>query len=219
MPDTPPLPEVGIRWSKKMILTLLIVSILIAFCGVFGYLYYKERHKLSTGDFGLPIRQIQSQTKLYTNDYWGFKFSYPAFWYPLISSYQDGDYYFASEPINFVKEHSNDQALMEIKTYNNLKNLSFDDWINDQLQNYIPAAAVLKRQTLTVGGQPAVRLLLQFQKPQNTIEAWDMIVVEKNNYKIYEFVLQTANLATHDSFQGVFEGMAESVQFYQGFGS
>jgi hypothetical protein len=209
----------GLNFSRKLILKALYISVIVASLGIGGFLFYQEFSKSNINDDPAPTLAQGPNTKTYSNDYWGFTFQYPSKWSAVVSSFEDGDYVFASEPIDFVVEHSPDQALLEVKTYNNLKNLSFDDWLSDQRQNYIPPAATVKQQKFNVGGQPATRLWLSFPKPQKDIGFWDFVVTAKNNQKIYEFILKTAGSQTHAKFTNAFESIIQSVKFYNGFGT
>src|SRR5205085_9143782 len=129
---------------------------------------------------------LQSQQKVYTNDYWCFRFECPSFWFPLVAAYEDGDYFFASEPIKFIKELSPDQALLEIKTYNNLKRLSFADWLANQEENYFPyGAKITSKNSLLWQGFSGVRYTVVLSKPQHDTAFWDMVVISKNDQKLY----------------------------------
>lgn len=209
----------SLNFSRKMIFRVLYISALAACLGIGGFLFYQEFNKAKINDDPAQASAPGPDKKTYSNDYWGFSFQYPSKWSPLISAFEDGDYFFASEPIDFLVEHSPDQALMEVKTYNNLKNLPFGEWLNDQRQNYIPPATVVKQQTLTVGGLPATRLWLSFPKPQKDIGFWDFVVVAKDNKKIYEFILKTSDNKNSESFKAAFEDILNSIKFYKGFGS
>jgi len=215
------LPDVGINWSRRLVVRFGVISLCLAVIAIFGYLAYQEYIKPAlSGAPGLPRKTLQSQSKLYTNDYWGFKFQYPSFWYPLVGAFEDGNYFFASEPINFISEHSANQAILQIKTYNNIKNLSLNDWLVDQKQNYFPfGAQVLNEQPYSLGQLAGRRYDITLKKPDSLgISHWDMIVLAQNN-RFYEFILETSNSANHDAFKDVFEFMVGGSSFYKPFGT
>ena len=214
-----PPPPVGPRWSKKLILWLLFSSLFVAAAALAGFLYYQELHRPAVDDSPVSGKHLQRQQKLYTNDYWGFSFSYPSFWYPVTGSFEEGDYFFSSEPINFTQELSSDQALLEIVTFSNYRNLSFTDWLSDREKNYFPLGTILDKQALQINGYPAMRYAIKLQKPQNLIGYWDMVIISKQDKKMYEFILEAATQDVAVKFQNVFGTMVDSVKFYNGFGT
>ena len=200
-----------------MILT--IVSLLIAFLAIFGFLYYKEFQKKSVADFSLPGKPLPPDEHLYTNDYWGFQLHYPGSWYPVIGSYEEGNYYFSSEKINFLKEMDPDQAVIHAIPLHNLKNTDFSTWLTEQESDYFPYGKVKKIDSFPLAGFRTARYSMQPQKVPANMAYWDMIIVARDNKRIYEFVLKTSDAATHDRYVEVFESVVKTVRFYDGFGS
>jgi hypothetical protein len=212
------LPDIGIRWSKTKIAITFFVCLTIAVLGVFGFLLYQEYGKQ-------PLKQQPQATgknlpdqKNYTNDYWGFGFVYPASWSQVIGSYQEGDYYFASEPINFISELEPGQALLEVQTYNNYKNLAFDDWLKDREENYFPRGILEKK-----SGQFKNYLFAEYSlkpaRPGPNPGLWDIKAVSKDGRKIYLFIFQTDSRQIEQKFQNVFNNLMDSLSIYKGFGN
>lgn len=209
----------GIKFSKKLSVRLFLYSFILAFGLIFGYLFYREYIKTGMQEPAFQATKLQSQDRLYTNNYWGFKFRYPSFWYPVVGSYEEGDYFFASEPINFISELENDQALMEVKTFRNLKGLSFDDWVDWQEENYFPLHSSGGKNQLTVGNLPARRILMVLKKPEHGTSYWDVVIVGGGNQRVYQFVLETRDQETLKKFQAIFETMVNSLEVGGEFGT
>lgn len=214
-----PIPEIGVSWTPGLLLGCAIISLALTAVVIGGYFFYRESRRSSASLFSLPVPKIQNQARLYTNDYWGFRFTYPSSWWPVTGSFTEGDYYFSSQPINFASELSNNQALLEVKSYNNLQNLNFQDWLSNQEQNYFPYGVVLNKQPMRVGQYQAERYLIQLKKPQNSTGFWDMVIISKDDKKMYYFTLQTSTKTVHDQFVDVFNNILQQINFYQGFGT
>lgn len=212
-------PDIGIKWSRRLAIKIFIFSLLTAVLVIFGFLLYQEYLKPGVGEVALFNKQLTPGARAYTNDYWGFSFNYLGYWSQVIGSYEDGEYYFSSEPINFIQEQDADQALMEVRTFNSLKPTTFDQWFADEVENYFPRANISKQADFPVENGPAHRYYFSLNKPTATVGFWDMIVVSKADQKFYMFILETKDKKTHDDFQTDFETMVQSVHLYNGFGN
>src|SRR4029078_8006389 len=114
--DLPDIGDIGIHWSKTKIVLTFFTCLLLSTAGIFGFLLYQEYGRKPL--LNQPETAVKNSVyfKNYSNDYWGFKFQYPATWSQVIGSYQEGDYYFASQPINFISELESGQMLLEVQT-------------------------------------------------------------------------------------------------------
>jgi hypothetical protein len=214
-------PELQInKLSKKTLITFFCVSLILTTGGVFGFLYYKESKKEEIKEVSfLPPRVISPAYNLYTNDYWGFKFRYPGDWYPVIGSYEEGKYYFSSENIKFISEQSDNEALVEVQTYNNLKNTTFSEWLKEHEEHFFPRGEILETKTRTINGYKAKEYLLRPARPLHNAHLLHIVAISRNEKKQYIFFLETKDQETHDRFTPLFEQILESVAFYDGFGS
>ena len=211
------LPDIGIRWSKAKILTTFFICLLISVFGIVGFLLYQEYSRQAVSDQPQTPAAVLPDYKNYSNDYWGFKFQYPAGWSQVIGSYQEGDYYFASQPINFISELEPGQALLEVLTYNNFKNLSFDDWLKDRQQNYFPQGS-LEKVPAGFKNYLSAEYILKPLRPGENPPYWDIRVISQDGKKIYLLILQTDNGQTNQKFQNTFDNIINNLVIYQGFG-
>ncbi len=205
--------------SPKSFIWLLVISICIGLFGITGYLLFQEYQAPSANDaFTVPTHPAPPDYKAYSNDFWGIRFEYPGSWTPVIGSFDDGLYYFASQPINFISELDAGQALVVLKTYNNWKKEPFSDWLADQEQNYFPAGDVQKT-AANFQGLPAEHYYIQLKVAQNNTQYWDMWVISRTTASIYELILETDNQKTHQEYEQPFNNILDSVQFYGGYGT
>jgi hypothetical protein len=215
----PDIPDVGVRWSKKKLAATFAVILLLSAAGVSFFLLRQEYGKNAVSGVLLPPRLISKSDKAYTNDYWGFRFNYPGDWWQATGSFDEGDYYFSSENINFAGELSAGEALLEVQPYHNLKQLGWADWLADREQNYFPNGTVIKSEDLTVNGAPAKRYLIQLKKNQNNVGVWDMVIVSKDTLRKCIFILKTSDTAADERYQAAYQAILDSLTFYQGFGT
>lgn len=210
----------GLNFSKKLIFRIFYISIIVAALGIGSFLFYQEfkKPKISGNGFNFS-RSEGPETKDYSNDYWGFKFQYPGSWWPVIGSFEDGDYFFSSQNISFVQDLEEQEALLEVTTFHNLKNLSFEDWLKDREENYFLRGKTLKKTALTIAGYPAMEYQMLLNRPEPNRAFYDIVVISEDTLKKYIFTLETANQTVHDRFYPVFQAMLAKVKFYPGFGS
>ena len=212
------IPDIGIRWSHKKIITTFFICLFVSSAGVFGFLFYQEYSKQAiAGPFSTPEKN-SAQTKTYTNDYWGFRFTYPATWWQVIGSYQEGDYFFASEPINFISELEPGEAVLEVQTYDNYKNMAFADWLKDREQNYFPLGTLQRLQT-TLQGHLYAEYLLKPSRPGSNPPFWDIRVISIDNKKIYILFLETDGPDTNKKFQETYNSITNQFDIYKGYGN
>lgn len=213
-------PELTQGWSKKKSIFFFIACLLIAILGVFGFLFYKEYKKTEVAGLNLPARLTSPPVKIYTNDYWGIKFSYPGDWWPVIGSFEEGNYYFSSENINFLQEQSNNEAIIKLETYHNIQFPDFKQWLADREENYFPRDKILDEHEITINGHAGKEYVYNPNKPQwdNALYI-DKVVLPRDNRNIYIFFLITKNQAVHDNFKPLYDKILNSAEFYNGFGS
>jgi hypothetical protein len=211
-------PEIGLKWSKKSLLITLAVTMLLAVLCVFGYLIYQEYRQAGIADPSSTQQAPDIYDKLYSNDSWGFKFSYPQSWWPVIGTFDEGDYFFASEQINFTDQLDQGQAQLEVKCYKDWKNMPNQAWLTFMQTNYLPYGKILQNRMYSLNGYAVQRQLIQLNTPQNPNTGyWDMAVVSPGNSTHYLFIFQTDGPATHDKFDADFESILNSLKFYKGF--
>ncbi len=211
-------PDIGVRLSKRLIITLSIICLIIAAAATLGFLYYYEMHRAAVGGTDLPDKKAARDEQLYHNDFWGFRFKYPGSWWSVIGSFEEGDYFFASERINFIKELEDDQAIIEVKTYNNLQRVSFDAWLKDQEENYFPRGNLQNDGDRTINGFQARQYRLTASRPINNMPYWTMIIVSNQDKRFYQFILETKTAKAQEDFMDVFKATVDTLEFYQGFG-
>ena len=209
----------GLNFSRKLILKILLISIVVGALGLAGYLLYGEFKKPKVnGDDSMFDRPLPPDTKDYSNDYWGFRFQYPGTWSPVIGSFEDGEYYFANSPINFIKELELGQVLVEVRTFSNWKGLEFKDWLKDQQTNYLPQGQIEKQTMLEFKQYDAISYKIQLTRPEHNTSYWDVLAVSKNKNVKYLFILETADRDSHDRYEPYFEKIKNTIEFYTGFG-
>ncbi len=209
---------VGLNWSKKLIIKTFIICLILAFSSIFGYLLYNELKKPQVDEYKLPEKKQISGYKNYSNDYWGFKFQYPNSWWPVTGSFEDGEYFFASEPISFAKELGQGQAMLEIKTYNNYKGLSFADWLADIQNNYL-AQGVIEQQNLSeFKSQPAIAYNITLKQSTSNTTFWKIVAISKTQNVKYLFILESDSRETSQKFENDFKNILDSLEFFKGFG-
>jgi len=224
---TPPLlaadelpPELAARWSKKQLLAVFTVCLLVAALAIFGFLLYKEYNKGEVAGLSLPPRLISLPVKLYNNDYWGVKFSYPGDWSPVIGSFDEGNYYFSSQNINFLEEQADNEAIVKLETYHNISFSTFRQWLAGREQNYFPRAKIVDEHDITINGYDGKEYVYIPDRPEWPQAAYiDRVVLARDQKNIAIFYLITKNSQSHDNFQPIFSQILNSVQFYNGFGS
>ena len=205
--------------TKTSFVRLLIFSFIFAAMAIIVFLLYLEFRKPAVTDsFNIQSRPVPADYKDYNNDFWGIRFKYPGTWSPAIGSFDDGLYYFASEPINFINEISGDGAIVALKTYNNYKKMPFNDWALYQEQNYFPAGQVEKTEA-KFQDLPAIHYHITLKNPSHNIGSWDMWMVSRTPASKYELILETPNQKVHQDFLNSFENILDSVSFYSGYGT
>jgi hypothetical protein len=219
LPDHGEIPDIGIRWSKKRVVFTFLLIVIIAGLGVLGVFMHQERQQKETEGLKLPPRLLSKNQKIYTNDYWGFSFTYPGDWWPIIGSVEEGDYFFSSENINFISELSEGQALLEVMPFHNLKKLTFTDWLTDREQNYFPAGTVISSNAIPFTDREAKEYVIELKKPTPAIGAWDMVIISQDTTRKYIFILKAKDLETLKRYNGLYRQLLESIKFYNGFGS
>jgi hypothetical protein len=209
----------GLNFSRKLIFRVFYISTVIAVLGICVFLLYKEYNKSQINGFDIELHKtITPDSKDYANDYWGFKFKYPGTWWPVVAAFIDGDYYFVTDQVNFLAELDDSQAILEVKTYNNWKSLSFEDWLKDQQTNYFPQGKISDQTNLRINDKPAIRYTIALNKPINKTQYWDVLVLSKNNNIKYFFILETSSKGKHDQYLPEFEKIIKSIAYYTGFG-
>lgn len=219
-PVQPPEFDDGLNFSKKQIIKTFYISLLVAVVGISAFLIYQEYKKpKALGDDSMFARPTDPDSRDYANDYWGFRFSYPGSWLPVVGSFEDGEYYFASEPINFISELESGQAMVEIKTYIDWKHLSFSDWLKDMQANYLPQGLISGQSLTQIKNLPAISYSIALKKPLNNTAYWQVLAISKTDNVKYLFILETANQADAKNYAAGYKKILDSVEFYKGFGA
>lgn len=214
------IPDISVKLSRKSLIKIFLVCFAIAALVISGFLYYMEMRRAEIGSENITTaKQQKASEKNYKNDYWGFTFNYPGYWWPVIGSFEEGDYFFSSEAINFISEQEPDQALLEVKTYNNLKSPTFEDWLIEQETNYFPRWKLISKNIDSFKIWQKARYFVILNKPINNNSYMDMVIISKNGKKMYEFMLLTRDEKIHDLFKGTFDGIIDTVDFYEGYGA
>lgn len=222
-PNNLPKPEefdAGLNFSRKLVVKIIYISVLTACLGITGFLLYKEATKIKIqGEEVGPIKIPLPDTKYYANDYWGFKFSYPGKWWPVIGSFEDGEYFFSSENINFISELSPTEVLLEVKTFQQNKNPNFEEWIKNRETNYFMPKSIIKKTSIFLKDYPAVRYSIQNTNKNSPAGVSELVVISNKINRIYFFNLKAENSDSLKTFLPNLENILQSLEFYKGFGT
>lgn len=207
-------PNRHLHWSKQRILLTIMLCVLLSLVLVFGFLLMQQYRQPSIDETkdGHNLKKSGSSQQ-YKNQNWGIGFNYPNDWYKAIGSFQDGEYYFSSEPINFVNEIGPDEGILALKTYNNWNSLSYNDWLKDQQSRFWPKGQLTKAQNVTVAGVQAQRFQLQLSQPANNTTLWDIVVISRTSATKYVFIMESGNIKAQQKFLPVLEAALSSVEF------
>jgi hypothetical protein len=207
-------PNKHLLWSTKKIIFVATLCVVISVLLVFGFLISAQYRKEQLPDE--PKKESttpQSNTKHYANNYWGIEFDYPSGWTQPIGSYADGEYYFASQPINFINELESGEALIALKTFNNWNSLSLGEWMKSQQWTFIPAGELSAPAAMSVNGMPAQRYTLNLKSPQNNTSLWNIVIISRSTATKYVFILETDQNSTQEKFLPIFDSLLSSVTY------
>jgi hypothetical protein len=207
-------PNLSLYWSRRRLVITIMVCVALSLFAVFTFLVIAQYRKIEDAtETSGPEKIAAPEFKHYANQYWGVEFDYPGKWTQPIGSYQDGEYYFSSEPINFINELEAGEAIIALKTYNNWKGLSFGDWFGENRYLFLPSGELSAPRAETVAGVPAHRYTLRLSKPQNNTAVWDILLVSRNQATKYFFALEADNDENLKKYQPVFDTLLTSLTF------
>ena len=204
--------ELESHWSKKQFAIVSIICLLVAILGIFGFLLYKEYKKGDVAGVSLPPRLISDPIKLYNNDYWGVRFSYPGDWWPVIGSFDEGNYYFFSENINFLQEQSPNEAIIKLETYHNISFPTFRQWLDDREKNYFPQSKIVSQQDISINGHDGKEYVYIPSRPEWPQATYiDRVVLARDQRNIIILYLITSDVGSHDRFNPLYLQILNSV--------
>lgn len=207
-------PNKHLIWSTKKIVLVVVLSVSFSIMLVFGFLASAQyRSEQIPDEAKKEDKGPSSPTKHYTNNYWGIELEYPTSWTQPIGSYADGEYYFASEPINFIGELENGEAIIALKTFNNWSSLPLNEWLKSQQWSFIPNGELSSPKSTTINGMPAQRYTLKLKTPQNNTSLWDMIIISRTTATKYVFILEVDNEGTQKKFEPDYEALLSSITY------
>lgn len=204
--------------KKWLFVPLLFMNLLMVLAAVFGYAIWKDHNKPAVEGFSFKTKTSPPDYKDYNNQYWGIALRYPGTWARPLGSYDNDNFYFASEAISFIQELSPDEALVDVKGYNNYNRLPFEDWLTNQENNYFPRGTIIVKEPADLQGAPAKHYIIQPASPDHNRGYLDMLIVSRSEDTIYEFILATSDIKTHDKFLPQYENILGSIRFTPGFG-
>jgi hypothetical protein len=203
-------PHLLFTWSRKRIVITVAVCVLLSVAGVAGFLLAQEYRKPANADQVIANKPAPPDWTDYANDYWGFQFKYPGSWSAARGSFADGEYYFSSQPINFISELNAGEALVIVKAYNNWQHLSFEAWLQQQQDTYFPRGDITLKPA-SVDKLPAKKITLKFRWPKDNVGYWEGYVVSRSDATKYLFLLATDSPQTADRFRNQFTQMINSL--------
>lgn len=206
-------PNKHLYWSKRRIITSVIACTFISIVLVFGFLISQQYRKIELTQTQSEPKSAAPNTRHYANAYWGIEFDYPGTWFQPIGSYQDGEYYFASQPMSFINELEPGEGLIALKTYNNWASLPYSDWLKANKYLFIPAGQLSNPTSTTIKGLPAERYTVSLKNSQNNTSLRDMLIISRNTSTKYVFILETDQASSHDKYLTIFESIISSINF------
>lgn len=207
-------PNRHLYWSTTRIIAVVVTCSLFSLVLVFGFLLVAQYHKPSIEEpkDDQPAVKLNSNNR-YTNQNWGISFNYPDGWSKVIGSFEDGEYYFSSEPINFINEIGPEDGILALKTYNNWNNLPYEAWLKDQQDRFWPKGQLTKPQSQTIANATAQRFQLRLNQPVNNTNIWDIVVISRTQATKYVFIMQSNNEQTEQKFLPFLESTLSSIEF------
>lgn len=203
--------------GRRFVIRWLVLCFALGFFGVVGFLLWQEYARKDAASLEIEQKAPPPSFKYFSNDYWGFKLYYPGAWSRVTGAVKDSEFYFASEPIDFLTELSSTEALLGVKAYNNFEHLSWTDWVVSQEKLHMPGQ-VVKRENTTFFKLPAVRYQLVPHRSEKLFGYYDMITVSKSDMTKLQIMLITSSKEKHADFIDDFNKILESITFYPGFG-
>lgn len=201
-----------LSWTKKRVGLAIGTSMAFGILSVAGFFLIQEYSKMPATDaFTRTEKQAPPDFIEYRNEYWGIAFKYPGTWTKIVGSFEDGSYYFASQPIHFINELEPGQALVILKTYNNWENLPFETWFIKQRDTYFPRGK-LTVEPAAVANTQAKHIQLEFAFPINNIGFWDGYVLSKDEATKYILILGTDNEQTAAKYETQFSQITNSIK-------
>ncbi|HEX3095960.1 MAG TPA: hypothetical protein VHQ20_02460, partial [Patescibacteria group bacterium] len=201
-------PNQHLAWTTKKIVLIVVLCFGFSLMLVFGFLTSAQfRKDQIKDDSKKESTGPTSNTKHYTNNYWGIELDYPSDWSQPIGSYADGEYYYASQPINFINELEPGEAIIALKTFNNWNSLSDSEWLKSQQWSFLPPGELSSPTATTVTGMPAQHYTLKLKTPQNNSSFWNIVIISRSTATKYVFILETDTEETNKKFQANFDAV------------
>lgn len=210
------LPEVKIK--RKTIFWVLVVCIVFGSISVVSFFVWQELNHKATAEIQLDKKTPPPDYKYFSNDYWGFKFYYPGTWFRVTGDVKDSEFYFASEPIEFLNELSSSESLFGVRTFNNFEHLDWQGWLDAQERLYLPYGKIVKKEDVKLLGLPAEHYIMVPVKPVGNINYYEIYTVSVTDMTKLQLILMTANEDKNKDFQTVYQQILSSFTFYKGFG-
>jgi hypothetical protein len=206
-------PNKHLHWSAGRIVLTIFICSAVSIILVFGFLASQQYQKSEAPGVAVSSKTPAPDTRHYANNYWGIAFDYPGGWSQPIGSYQDGEYYFSSEPINFIGELESGGGLIALKTYNNWQSLPYNEWLKSQRGSFLPAGELSSPVSTTINGTTAYRYTLTLTKPQNNTTLWDVLIISRSTATKYVYILETDQTATREKYLPIFDSLLSSITF------
>lgn len=199
-------------FQLKKALKIGFLFFILTILGSVSVLFIFEWKQKTTVEAEQTSNTHAPQTKKYTNSYWGFSLQFPKTWSQPTGSYADGQYFFASEPISFVNELSENEALISILCFNNWKNLEFDEWVAEQKQNIWPKTGIAQEEKVEFKNSPALRFAVNAEKEINQQhQIW--MAFKKDEKTFFIFKLASNSEKNLNAYKKYFENLLQSFEY------
>lgn len=210
------LPEVGVK--RKTIIWVFIICVILGASGVVSFFIWKEINHKADAEIKIDQKTPPPDFKYFSNDYWGFKFYYPGTWFRVRGDVKDSEFYFASEPIEFLNELSSSEALFGVRTFNNFDHSDLQGWFDTQERLYLPFGKIVKKEDTKLLGLPARHYIMVPAKPIGTISYYEIYTVSVTDMSKLQLILMTSSEEKNQDFQKTYQQILSSFTFYKGFG-
>ncbi len=208
----------GVRITFVSTALLLFLCVLLGVGGYFGFLFYQEYKKHEVTGEEITTRPAPPDFKNYNNDYWGIRFSYPGVWWRVTGNVNDAEFYFSSEPIQFLNELSNGEAVVGLKPYNNFQHLTDTEWFRYAEKQYMPYGKVLRSDAVHFQHREARRYIIESPKAQDGLRYIELWTISASPQTKYQFLFLTKDEAGKEAHAQDFMTILGSVVLYPGFG-